>query len=73
MKCKFVDPEVVLHSLNSVLTCTTRVEIFESLSKIVVSSANRKLNSLEQLGRSLILIRNSRGPILEPSGTPRSI
>ncbi len=45
MKCKFVDPEEVHHSLNSVLTCATRVEIFESLSK--KSGAIRKQETKE--------------------------
>ncbi len=59
--------------LNSMLTRSVSAVISVSLSRRVVSSANRKLSSLEQLGRSFIYTRNNRGPSIEPWGTPSKI
>lgn len=40
----------------------------------LVSSANKILDSLsETLGRSLIYIKNSKGPRIEPCGTPQTM
>jgi hypothetical protein len=43
------------------------------LAKRVVSSAKRLVKSLEHVGKSFIKIRKSRGPRMEPCGTPRRI
>ena len=49
------------------------VASFLNLQESVLSSANKvNLKKLEQFGKSLIKIRKSSGPRIEPWGTPQS-
>jgi hypothetical protein len=50
-----------------------RTLISEWLNNKVVSSAKSKDRKLEQVGRSLIYIRNKMGPKIDPWGTPMEI
>jgi len=47
--------------------------MLEWLSIKVVSSAKGYVSSEDDSGRSLIYIRNNKGPRIEPCGTPRRI
>jgi hypothetical protein len=49
-------PKIIINLDNSELTLDTHISIFESLSNIIVSPANRKLNKLEHFGKALLLI-----------------
>ncbi len=46
-------PKIIINLDNLELTLDTHISIFESLSNIIVSSANRKLNKLEHFGKAL--------------------
>ncbi len=57
--------------LNSAFTVSIRFAISEFEFRSVVSSANKKLFSRVQEGKSLIYNKNNNGPRIDPWGTPR--
>ena len=59
--------------LSSVLTSVSKREKFLFCAHRKVSSANNLTKREVASGRSLIKIRNNRGPKIEPCGTPKII
>ena len=72
MQCHLIGSEIIEYFFNSSFAKVSRV--FKSLweAKRVVSSAKSSEKSFVAFGRSFMYIRNSKGPKMEPWGTPHA-